>query len=373
MLPFISTQFFLLSFAVVGFLYFLKDRLTVLISYSNFLFGITIIFATFFLPDASYLLGFLAYAYAVYYFFGKTKPDSNPLWGALVMALPLILMKFDAVDKLYKIIGMSYITFRTVQAMVDRKNYGEMSFQNFTSFILFPPTILAGPIDRSYRFMDDIKQGYANITSKNILIGWRLILIGLLMKYVVSELISTYWLSRSYDIEWLNLADDAYAYTAFLYFDFGGYSFMAMGLGYMLGIKVPLNFDRPYLAENPQDFWRRFHITLGSWLKDYFFVPTYKYLHKVPKLKSHKLLMQNISLMLTFMLMGCWNGLNSHYIFSGFLFGTYSVAHNSYINYIKLGGRDYFAILPAGLAKLLKIFLMINAAVLALYFFSGRI
>lgn len=373
MLPFTSTQFFLLSFAVVAFLYFFKNRLPSIISYSHFLFGITIIFSACFLPDSPYLLGFLAYAYAVYYIFGKTKPDSNPLWGGLVMALPMILMKFDAVHQLSKIIGMSYITFRTVQAMIDRKNYGQMSFADFTSFILFPPTILAGPIDRSYRFMDDIKQGYANITSQNILIGWRLILIGLLMKYVVSEIISTYWLSRSYDVQWLNLVDDAYAYTSFLYFDFGGYSFMAMGLGYMLGIKVPLNFDKPYLAENPQDFWRRFHITLGTWLKDYFFVPTYKYLHKFPALKSHKLLMQNIALMLTFLLMGCWNGLSAHYIFSGFLFGIYSVAHNSYINYIKIGGRDYFAILPALPARLLKIFLMINFAVLALYFFSGRI
>ena len=373
MLPFVSTPFFLLSFCVVAFLYFLKAPLSRLIPYSHCIFGLSIIFAVFYLPDSLFLLGFLCYAYIVYHVFSRIKPDVNPLWGVLIMAFPMILMKLHISNSLAKITGISYITFRTVQAMIDSKSYGRLNFQNFTSFILFPPTILAGPIDRSYRFMEDIEKGYSSINANNILTGWRYMITGLFMKYVVSELINTQWLVKTYNIEWFNLIDDAYAYSAFLYFEFAGYSLMAVGLGYMLGIQVPINFDKPYLAENPQDFWRRFHITLGAWLKDYFFMPIYKYLHHLPYIKHHKLMMQNLSLLLTFLLMGCWNGINFHYIFSGFLFGIYSMIHNSYIHYLKLGGKDYFKMIPSSFEKPVKICLMIHAAVIALYFFSGRI
>jgi membrane protein involved in D-alanine export len=141
----------------------------------------------------------------------------------------------------------------------------------------------------------------------------------------------------------------------------------------MIGINVPINFNHPYLAINPQDFWRRFHITLGSWLTDYFFKPIYKYLHSFKLLKGKRLLIQNISIILTFLLMGMWNGLTWYYIFSGFLFGMYSTIHNSYVVYVKRGGYDMFNVFPQIISINLKRFLMINGAVIALYFFSGRV
>ena len=184
-----------------------------------------------------------------------------------------------------------------------------------------------------------------------------------------------YWLSHidENSVVLLDMINSAYSYTVYLFFDFAGYSAMAVGLSIMLGINVPMNFNHPYLAANPQDFWRRFHITLGTWLTDYFFKPLYKYLHKFEFLKSRRLLIQNLAIISTFLLMGMWNGFTWYFIFSGFLFGIYSAIHNIYVVYVKKGGFDYFTIFPEIISINLKRFLMINGAVLALYFFSGRI
>jgi membrane protein involved in D-alanine export len=292
----------------------------------------------------------------------------------IVIALPMILYKFD-IEPMYKIIGISYITFRSVQAMVDSKNQGSMSFIEFTSFLLFPTTLLAGPIDRSYRFQEDLKNGYKNLNLKNIGKGWDILILGILFKFVIADAVNRFWLSNSdaTSENILDMVNSGYAYTTYLYFDFAGYSAMAVGLSTMIGIFVPMNFNHPYLASNPQDFWRRFHITLGAWLTDYFFKPIYKYLHGFKSLKGRRLLIQNIAIIATFLLMGFWNGFTWYYIFSGFLFGLYSAIHNTYVVYVKKGGYDIFSFFPDIISLYLKRFLMINAAVLSLYFFSGRI
>ena len=105
-----------------------------------------------------------------------------------------------------------------------------------------------------------------------------------------------YWLGKIDENSILFLIwQIVHMHTQLIFFDFAGYSAMAVGLSIMMGIFVPMNFNHPYLAPNPQDFWRRFHITLGSWLTDYFFKPLYKYLHNFDFLKKRKLLIQNIA------------------------------------------------------------------------------
>ncbi len=200
-------------------------------------------------------------------------------------------------------------------------------------------------------------------------------IVGILFKFVFADAVNRFWLSNSDASSryLLDMINSGYAYTTYLYFDFAGYSAMAVGLSIMMGIFVPKNFNQPYLAPNPQDFWRRFHITLGSWLTDYFFKPIYKYLHSFKVLKGRRLLIQNISIIATFLLMGFWNGLTWYYIFSGFLFGIYSAIHNTYVVHVKKGGYDIFSYFPPVVSLNLKRFLMLNAAVLALYFFSGRV
>ena len=373
MLPFSGLDFFILTFGFILFLHVFKNILKEFVSYSTVLFVAIILYITFFIPHAQKILFFLVYVYAVYWIYVSNKYQET-FFPMIIVALPMILHKFD-IDPIFKVIGISYITFRTIQAIVDSHNYGKLSFMEFTSFLLFPTTLLAGPIDRSYRFQEDLKKGYENLTLSNIGKGWDILIVGVLFKFIFAEFVNKFWLSTidENSVVLFDMANSAYAYTTYLFFDFAGYSAMAVGLSIMMGIYVPMNFNHPYLAPNPQDFWRRFHITLGSWLTDYFFKPLYKYLHNFDILKGRRLLIQNLAIIATFLLMGMWNGFTWYFIFSGFLFGIYSAIHNIYVVYVKKGGFDYFAIFPDIISINLKRFLMLNGAVLALYFFSGRV
>lgn len=373
MLPFSGINFFILIFVFILFLHLFKNILSKFISFRTIIFVATVSYLLFFVPDSYELFILLGYMYCVYWIFVENKYHET-LFPMIVIALPMIFTKLD-INPIFKIIGISYITFRTIQAIVDSHNYGKLSFIEFTSFLLFPMTLLAGPIDRSYRFQDDLKKGYENLTLENIGKGWDILLVGVLFKFIVAELVNMFWLSKidENSVVFLDMVNSAYSYTVYLFFDFAGYSAMAVGLSIMMGIFIPMNFNHPYLAPNPQDFWRRFHITLGTWLTDYFFKPLYKYLHQYSFLKKRKLLIQNIAIVCTFLLMGMWNGLTWYFIFSGFLFGIYSAIHNWYVLYVKKGGYDYFSYFPEIVSINLKRFLMFNGAVFALYFFSGRV
>ncbi len=373
MLPFSGINFFILIFVFILFLHLFKNILSKFVSFRTIIFISTVSYLLFFVPDSYELFILLGYMYCVYWIFVKNNYHET-LFPMIVIALPMIFTKLD-INPIFKIIGISYITFRTIQAIVDSHNYGRLTFIEFTSFLLFPMTLLAGPIDRSYRFQEDLKKGYENLTLENVGKGWDILIVGVLFKFVIAELVNMFWLSKidENSVVFLDMANSAYAYTVYLFFDFAGYSAMAVGLSIMMGIFIPMNFNHPYLAPNPQDFWRRFHITLGTWLTDYFFKPLYKYLHQYSFLKKRKLLIQNIAIVCTFLLMGMWNGLTWYFIFSGFLFGIYSSIHNWYVLYVKKGGYDYFSYFPDIVSINLKRFLMFNGAVFALYFFSGRV
>lgn len=372
-LPFSGIGFFAISFIFILFLHLFKNILKRFISYKTVIFLSVVIYIAICIPDSYKLFLLLLYVYIIYLIFVSNNYQET-IFPMIVIAFPMILHKLD-IDPIFKIIGISYITFRTIQAIVDSQNYGKLSFMEFTSFLLFPTTLLAGPIDRSYRFQEDLKKGYENLTLQNVGKGWDILIVGVLFKFVIAQLVAMYWLAKidENSTNFLDMANSAYSYTTYLFFDFAGYSAMAVGLSFMIGIFIPMNFNHPYLAPNPQDFWRRFHITLGTWLTDYFFKPLYKYLHKYPYLKNRKLLLQNIAITCTFLLMGMWNGLTWYFIFSGFLFGIYSSIHNAYVLYVKKGGYDYFSFFPEIISINLKRFLMINGAVFALYFFSGRV
>lgn len=375
-LPFSGFSFFFLAFLFVIFLHILKHSpVSKFISYRNVLFMATILYFYYCFPSDSSkaLLAFILYTYSVYWIFVKNDYYET-LFPVIVIALPMILYKLD-VEPMYKMIGISYVTFRSVQAIIDSKNQGTMSFVEFSTFLFLPTTLLAGPIDTSYRFKQDLDNGYANLTLSNIIKGWDILALGILFKFVIADMVNKFWLSDSdaSSTNALDMINSAYAYTAYLYFDFAGYSAMAVGLSIMVGIFTPPNFKKPYLAVNPQDFWRRFHITLGSWLTNYFFKPFYKYLHRFEILKKRRLLTQNIAIISTFVFMGFWNGITWYYIFSGFLFGVYSAIHNIYVYNVRKNKRDFFLFFPKALSLGMKRLLMVNSAVLALYFFSGRV
>lgn len=268
-------------------------------------------------------------------------------------------------------IGMSYVTFRVIQIILDIQVSKPENYLNVFVFLFNPITLLAGPIDRYYRFEENLKNISSELNKKSFLQGWYLLCFGVLQKFILAYFWDAYVMRRfnQQSHDWINILGTAYSYTVYLVLDFSGYSLMAVGLSYMMGIKLPMNFNKPWLTKNPSDLWRRFHITLGSFLNDYFFKPIYMWLARKNYFKMHRLLAQNISLFLTFLLMGIWNGLKWNYIVSGIMFGLASIVYNTYQTEFK---KSRHFLLGEKMLFIYRIF-FINYVVIALYLFSGKL
>lgn len=291
--------------------------------------------------------------------------------------IPLIVIKlseafpiFTSLHGKFIFVGISYLSFRVIQILLDIDFYTPQSFLNILVFLLNPLTLLAGPIDRFHRFEKNIIQINDSINKNNFISGWYFLLFGLLQKFILAYFWDQLFMSQ-FSVHSAHASDVigiAYTYAVYLFLDFSGYSLMAVGLGYMMGIILPQNFNQPWKTKNPQDLWRRFHITLGSFLNDYFFKPIYMSFLRKTYFKSHKLFAQNLALFLTFLLMGAWNGLKWNYLLSGGMFGLASVVYNTYQSKYKIS--QHF-LLTRGPIMIYR-FLFLNYVVWALYFFSGK-
>ncbi len=383
MAPFSSIDYFIIAGIFILVLYFIKAFLSKVIPYGSAILLLSVAYILLYYPKPLHLVLFLGYTYGIYFLFQEIIKPKKKLLGVLLMLLPMIVFKANIKVDFYPnnisefifFAGLSYISFRLISIYLDAKPTDKaIDFKSYTNYLIFTPTILIGPIDRYPRFKKNIATGYSNLTLQNVIKGWELFLLGVLYKYVIAEAINRYWLPWQ-DVhakEVLPMLNTMYSYHLYLFFDFAGYSSMAIGIAKMMGIHVPENFNLPFLAKNPQEFWKRFHITLGDWLKDYFFTPFYKFFSKKPKLKKKPLIRQNLALFSTFTLMGCWNGFHKNFILSGALFGLYSVIHNTYVYNCRKQKKDvFFGGLSPKIVTVLSIIITFNITAFAIYIFSG--
>jgi D-alanyl-lipoteichoic acid acyltransferase DltB (MBOAT superfamily) len=196
-------------------------------------------------------------------------------------------------------------------------------YLNYTLFVTFFPHLLAGPILHHKEMMpqfDSVKSKALNY--KNISIGLFLFSIGLFKKAIVADTFAV-WATNGFDVAiTLNLFEawaTSLSYTFQLYFDFSGYTDMAIGIALLFNIRLPENFNSPYKATNIQDFWRRWHITLGRFLKDYLYIPLGG--NKKSELRTYA------NLLITFIIGGLWHGAGWTFIFWGVLHGSALVIH----------------------------------------------
>lgn len=237
--------------------------------------------------------------------------DSNI--GLLHLALPL---------------AISFFTFQQISYLVDsyRKETHEYDFLNYALFVTFFPQLIAGPIVHHKEMMHQ----FTNLKSKainyrNIAMGLFIFSIGLFKKVVIADTFST-WASTGFDkTEILNFFEawaTSLSYTFQLYFDFSGYADMAIGVALLFNIKLPINFNSPYKATSIQDFWRRWHITLSRFLKDYIYISLGG--NRKGELKTYN------NLLITFIIGGIWHGAGWTFIFWGFLHGIALVIHRAW-------------------------------------------
>ena len=175
--------------------------------------------------------------------------------------------------------GISFFTFRSISYIVDIYR-GKLepcdNFLDYAFFLTFFPPLLAGPVVRAVDMLPQIKER-PNVTTEMISEGLFLIMTGLVKKVVIADYISANFVDRIFDNPMLysgfeNLMG-CVGFTVQLYCDFSGYSDMAIGLALLMGYRFKINFAAPFKSQNPTEFWRRWHISLSTWLRDYVYIP----------------------------------------------------------------------------------------------------
>ena len=225
-------------------------------------------------------------------------------------------------------LAISFFTFQQIAYLVDsyKEETKEYDFLNYAVFVTFFPQLIAGPIVHHKEMMPQ----FANIRSKvmnykNIAMGFFIFSIGLFKKVIIADTFAV-WATTGFDTATtLNLFEawaTSLSYTFQLYFDFSGYTDMAIGSALLFNIKLPINFNSPYKATNIQDFWRRWHITLSRFLKDYIYIPLGG--NREGEFRTYT------NLMATFIIGGIWHGAGWTFVFWGFLHGAALVIHRAW-------------------------------------------
>ena len=319
-----------------------------------------------------YLLAFIVYQYFLVFLAQRIEAKwLKPL--VFLSILPLVINKVFALTSLHLLafIGISYMSFKTIQIMLEISDgliKEKITVKDYLQFLLFFPTVSAGPIDRSRRFLKEInevmpRKEYLELAGDGV---YRIVL-GLLYKIVLSTYVYQILLALNntdivvYSIKYM------YLYTLYLFFDFAGYSLMAVGSSNILGIQTPMNFNKPFLSVDIKDFWTRWHITLSTWLRDFVFS---RVLMQVIRKKWFKNRLHNATYayMVNMLVMGFWHGLSVSYIVYGFYHGVLMAGFEVYQKksnfYKKNKNKKWY--------KLLSWFVTMNLVMIGFFIFSGE-
>ena len=368
-----GNEFFLLLFVVllIGFVlnYFGKRK-------DYYILSLSILFAGAIYGKSKamvvYLLAFIIYQYVLVFI--AQRMDSKRLKPLVMLSiLPLVVNKVFAITQLHLLafIGISYMSFKTIQIMLEISDgliKEKISVKDYLQFLLFFPTVSSGPIDRSRRFLKEInevmpRKDYLELAGDGI---YRIVL-GLLYKVVLSTYVYQILLALSntgtvvYSIKYM------YLYTLYLFFDFAGYSLMAVGSSNILGIQTPMNFNKPFLSIDIKDFWTRWHITLSTWLRDFVFS---RVLMQVIRKKWFKNRLHNAAYayMVNMLVMGFWHGISVSYIAYGFYHGVlmsgFEIYQKKSTFYKKHKNKTWY--------KLISWFVTMNLVMVGFFIFSGE-
>lgn len=254
----------------------------------------------------------ILFAFKYYDFFIHNISALFPITSKHVTSLNLLLP-----------VGISFYTFRYISYLVDvwQNKVKSTPIIDFLIYGTFFPIILSGPISRASSFLPQLNK--IEISTNNLYQGYRLFVIGLFLKIFVANKIAyfnNYYFDNYQLFDTLTSWIAVLSYTVEIYTDFAGYSSMAIGVSMMLGIHIEKNFNFPYLAENIIDFWKRWHITLSTWIKDYLYIP----LGGGRRGQGRKY----INILIAMVLCGLWHGAAWTFIVWGLLHGLLLVLNH---------------------------------------------
>lgn len=263
-------------------------------------------------------------------------------------------------------VGISFFTFQSLSYTIDvyRGNLKPLpSILDYAFYVSFFPQLVAGPIVRASDFAPQIRKPIV-ITNDMFARGVYFIMIGLFKKAVISDYISLNFVDRVFDNPSLysgleNLLG-IYGYAMQIYCDFSGYSDMAIGIALLLGFHFPLNFNAPYSAISITDFWRRWHISLSTWIRDYIYISLGG--NRKGKVRQY------FNLILTMLLGGLWHGASLNFIAWGGMHGVALAAHKIFSTGVLKHKRDYKS---KGICRIFGVFITFNFVCFTWLFFRN--
>jgi alginate O-acetyltransferase complex protein AlgI len=269
-------------------------------------------------------------------------------------------------------LGFSYLAFRLLHTLRDRQlgRLPDVTLAEYVVYVIFFPALTAGPIDRIERFVSDLRRPPA-LSAGDWTDAGRRLLVGCFKKFVLADTLALIALNGANAVQvratgwmWVLL----YAYTFQIYLDFSGYTDIAIGLGRLMGFKLPENFSAPYLRPNLTQFWNSWHMTLTQWFRAYFFNPLTRALRLAKKPLPVPAVIF-ITQLATMLLIGLWHGMTANFVLWGLWHGLGLFVHNRWSDLT----RGRFAALPVAGQRVLNaggVVLTFNFVALGWIFFA---
>lgn len=357
-------------------------------------------------PTLAFVLAYAFFQYIVARAWLAVRIRGKRQWAyctVIGLALaPLVVAKLGnhlAPSDVLGFLGISYLTFRCVDTVIGIQDglITDLPLVQYLAFLLFFPTLSAGPIDRYRRFEQDwtgnptasAQRGSGQTATAIPLVSpaagtgrsrtraeWlndldgalQRLFRGLLYKFILASLIRQYWLNPAAHMPGLlGTLSYMYAYSFYLFFDFAGYSAFAIAFSYVLGIHTPENFNRPFLARDIRDFWNRWHITLSYWFRDHIYMRFVLAATRGKWFKDRHLASYG-GFLLSMGLMGAWHGLTWYYLIYGLYQAALLIGHDVFSRWNK---QHHVLHGPAWTAA--SIALTFNAVCFGLLLFSGHL
>lgn len=231
--------------------------------------------------------------------------------------------------------GFSYIAFRLLSILIDtlKGRKADLSVGEFLIYVCFPPALSAGPIDRWDRFTKEYAAGSKNGLADDLRDGFGQIALGLFHKFILADALAKMALSAQNAEQFIRTGwawAALLAYALQIFFDFSGYSEIAVGLGILFGVRLPKNFDHPYLKPDLTKFWSSWHMTLTQWIRSYVFNPLTRSLRGKKEHPLPQWLIVLITQLTTMLLIGLWHGVSVNFVIWGLWHGIGLFIHQLY-------------------------------------------
>jgi D-alanyl-lipoteichoic acid acyltransferase DltB (MBOAT superfamily) len=234
-------------------------------------------------------------------------------------------------------LGFSYIAFRLIHVLRDKQmgRLPELSLPEFATYVVFFPALAAGPIDRAERFTQDLRND-VSLTQDETLIAGQRIFLGLFKKFVIADTLAIIALNDALATQvrtagWMWVIMYAYAFQ--IYFDFSGYTDIAIGIARLAGVRLPENFAAPYLKANLTQFWNSWHMSLTQWFRSYFFNPFNRWMRGLKNLPAWFMIL--LGQVATMLLIGLWHGITLNFVFWGLWHGMGLFLQNRWSDYFR--------------------------------------